>query len=101
MAKFALDKKALDVIILEVKGLTNVADYFIICHGTSTRHIKTIADNIVEKTVQKQGKPLHYNVDLNNTWVILDYSDVIVHIFNEDTRNYYRLENLWGDAKTI
>lgn len=100
-AKLASIKKAIDPIILEVKGLTDISDYFVICSGTSSRQIKTIADYIVEKLGKKGISPLHYEVDTGYTWVVLDYIDVIMHIFNEVKRGYYRLEQLWGDAKTI
>lgn len=86
---------------MEVKGLTDITDYFVVCGGTSSRQIKTIADYIVEKFQKKGVLPLHYETDKDYTWVVLDYIDVIVHIFNEETRGYYRLEQLWGDAKII
>lgn len=86
---------------MEVKGLTDITDYFVVCSGTSSRQIKTIADHIVEKLGKKDLQPLHYEIDTACTWVVLDYIDVIVHIFNPDTREYYRLEQLWGDAKRI
>lgn len=100
-AKLADSKKAIDPIILEVKGLTDITDYFVICSGTSKRQIETIADFIVEKIGKKGVKPLHYESDSQGIWTVLDYFDVIVHIFNEETRDYYRLEQLWGDAKKI
>lgn len=86
---------------MEVKGLTDITDYFIICSGTSTRQIKTIADHIVEKLGEKDIIPLHYETDKDYSWVVLDYIDVIVHIFSEEKRVYYRLEQLWGDAKEV
>lgn len=86
---------------MEVKGLTDIADYFVICSGTSKRQIQTIADYIVEKLGKKGINLLHREIDMQETWAVLDYIDVIVHIFNEETRDYYRLEQLWGDAKRI
>lgn len=94
-------KKAIGPIILEVKGLTDMTDYFVICNGTSSRQIKTIADYIVEMLGKKGTKPLHYEEDAGTTWIVLDFIDVIVHIFSQETRDYYRLEQLWGDAKII
>lgn len=100
-AKLADSKKAVDPIILGVKGLTDIADYFVICSGTSSKQIKTIADYVVEKIGEKGISPLHYEIDTDYTWVVLDYIDVIMHIFNEEKRDYYRLEQLWGDARLI
>lgn len=100
-AKLADSKKAIDPIILEVKDLTDISDYFVICSGASSRQIQTIAGHIVEKLGKKGVNPLHYEVDTADKWIVLDYFDVIVHIFNEETREYYRLEQLWGDAKKI
>lgn len=99
--KMASAKKAQKPIVLEIKGLTDIADYFVICNGMSSRQIKTIADSITKGLVKKGVTALHYEVDTGYNWVVLDYIDVIVHIFNEETRNYYRLEQLWGDAKTV
>lgn len=99
--KFASDKMAINPIILQVKDLTDVADYFVICGGTSTVHIKTIADYIVEKMDKDGIKPFHFEADSKDSWIVIDFSDVIVHIFNEETRNNYRLEHLWGDAKRV
>lgn len=99
--KIASDKKAQKPVIFELKGLTDIANYFVICNGTSSRQIKSIADSITEVLTKKGVSALHYEVDTGYSWVVLDYIDVIVHIFNEDTRNYYRLEQLWGDAKKI
>lgn len=100
-AKLADSKKAIGPIILEVKGLTDITDYFVICSGASSRQIKTISDYIVEKLEKKGILPLHYETDKDYKWVVLDYIDVIVHIFDEETRGYYRLEQLWGDAKEV
>jgi len=100
-AKLASDKKAINPIILIVKDLTDVTDYFVICSGTSSTQIKAIADNIVDKMADKGLKPAHFDSDTEETWIVVDYRDVIVHIFNDDTRAHYRLEQLWGDAKML
>lgn len=99
--RIASDKKAQNPVIFELRGLTDIADYFVICNGTSSRQIKTIADSIKGTLKRKGVSALHYETDTNYDWVVLDYIDVIVHIFNEDLRTYYRLEQLWGDAKTV
>lgn len=99
--RIASDKKAQGPIILELRGLTDITDYFVICSGTSSRQIKTIAESIVEGLTKKGVSAIHYEVDTEYSWVVLDYIDVIVHIFTEETRRYYRLEQLWGDARRI
>ena len=99
--RIATDKKAQNPVIFDLKGLTDIADYFVICNGTSSRQIKTIADSIKETLGKKGVSALHYEVDTGYNWVVLDYVDVIVHIFDEDLRTYYRLEQLWGDAKKL
>lgn len=99
--EFALDKKGINPIILEVKNLTELTDYFLICSGTSSRHIRTIAENIVEKLEEKGAKPFRFEADNDYSWVVIDIVDVIIHIFSEEKREFYRLEQLWGDAKQI
>lgn len=99
--RIAEEKKAEDPVILNLKGLSELADYFVICHGTSVRQMKAIADTISEE-MTAQGVPcLHTELDSDYHWLVLDYIDVIVHIFDEESRHYYRLEKLWGDAKRI
>lgn len=100
-ATLASDKKAIRPIILEVKGLTSITDYFVICSGTSSRHLNTIADEIVNKLKKKGIKPFHFEADNEYNWAVVDLFDVIVHIFSEEKRDQYRLEHLWGDAKRI
>ena len=100
-SKIAGDKKALDIVILELKGLTDLSDYFVICSGMSSKQIKAIADSVDEVLTKKGIKSLHYEIDTDCKWVILDYVNVIVHVFDEETRHFYKLEQLWGDAKRI
>ena len=99
--KLALDKKALEPVIYDVRKLTTVTDFFLICHGASDRNVKAIADNIVEE-FKKLG---YYAVSAEGyalcQWIVIDYSDIVIHIFQKDTRDYYNLEGIWGDAKTI
>jgi ribosome-associated protein len=100
-AEAALDKKALDVIILELGELTVIADYFVICSGESTTQVKTIAEFIEHELTRKGIMPIGREGLRFSHWVLLDYGDVIVHIFEKETRAYYGLEKLWMDAKTI
>ncbi|MEW5745099.1 MAG: ribosome silencing factor [Nitrospirota bacterium] len=100
-ARAALDKKAKDPVILELKGLTVIADYFIICSGESTTQVKAIADH-VQEVLRKEGeKPLGVEGTDYAHWVLLDYGDVIVHVFEAETRAYYELEKFWLDAPRI
>jgi len=99
--KLAIDKKAINPVILKLGNLTDITDYFVICNGESSVQIKAIADGI-KKTLTKKGiKAIHRDIDEVFGWIVLDFIDVVVHIFSEENRNYYRLEQLWGDAEKI
>jgi len=100
-AESALKKKALDLIILELSGLTVIADYFVICSGESTTQVKAIAEFIEHEFSMNGIRPLGKEGLAFGHWVLLDYSDVIVHIFEKETRAYYSLDKLWMDAKII
>ncbi|MGE5328421.1 MAG: ribosome silencing factor [Deltaproteobacteria bacterium] len=96
------DKKAKDIKVLEVKDVTLVADYFVICSGTSTTHIKTLADELEIKLEDEKGIKMHHREGYNSArWILLDYSDVIVHVFHQDDRMYYNLEKIWSEAKDV
>jgi len=100
VVKGIFEKKGHDVIKIDLRKLENrIADYFIICHGSSTTQVDTICDS-VEDTVRKVAgdKPLHVEGLDNCFWVLLDYGNVIVHIFLEEYRSFYSLESLWADA---
>ena len=100
-ADVAYDKKASDVLLLDIHELTTIADYFVICNGNNTRQIAAIAEAI-EDELKKQGAQLLYREGVAETgWLILDYGDIIVHIFGPREREYYRLERLWSEAKTV
>ena len=98
----ALDKKAFDLDVLSVAELTSIADYFILCSAGSERQAASIADAIQEKLREENKvKPLLVEGTNPGRWVLLDYGDFIVHIFTEDTRRFYGLERLWGDAPNV
>jgi len=99
--KTAEEKKAYNPVILKIKDLTDIADYFVICSGSSPRQIKAIASNIRDRLKGRGISVSHYESDTLYNWIVLDYISVIVHIFSNDMRSYYRLEQLWGDAKKI
>ena len=95
IAQFALDKKAEKVVSLNVKDLTNITDEFVICSSDTNIQVKAIADSIRKST---DTKPIRVEGYEHLNWVLLDYIDVIVHIFKTAERNYYNIEKLWGDA---
>ncbi len=95
------EKKGEEILVLDIRGLTSVADFFIICHGNSSRQALAISDN-VEKVLRKSGfKKYHIEGKQIGSWVLMDYSDLIVHIFNKPTRGFYALEKLWFDARKL
>ena len=100
-ASLASEKKAYKILIMEVTGKSSLSDYIIICHGKSTRQVKAVAEHIREK-LKKEGVRLIGSEGLSEgRWVLLDYSDVIIHIFQEPLRVFYDLEGLWSDAPSF
>jgi len=97
----ASDKKASDVILLDIRDVTTFADYFVICSGNNTRQIQAIADAIDEALGKQGATLLHREGEAETGWLLLDFGDVIVHIFGQKEREYYRLERLWSAAKTV
>ncbi len=98
IAKLSLTKKAANVVIMDLRKLTTMTDFFVICSADSEMQIKAIADAVVDGTERKGVSPWHKESGSPN-WVLLDYSDVVLHIFHKHARAYYNLEKLWGDAK--
>lgn len=97
----AEDKKAADIVLLELAPLTTLADYFVICSGGSERQLDAIADGIVSALRDEKQKPIGREGTPASHWVLLDYGSVIVHIFTPPEREYYGLEKHWGEARTI
>ena len=96
----ALDaKKASDVKVLKVRDLTVLADYFVIAAGTSTTHVKSLAEEVEFRLEQQGVKPLRTEGVDGKSWILLDYGEVIVHVFYPEARSYYDLEHLWADAE--
>ena len=97
----ALGKKAEGLVVLDVRGLTSIADAFVICSGRSNRQVSAIADHI-ERFLKKKGvRPLGVEGKGDGHWVLMDYGNVIIHVFYSETRSFYDLEGLWIDAKKI
>ena len=98
ISKAASDKKALDIVTIDMRKVPSIADYFVIAGGTSTTQVRAIADHI-EKSIKESGEKVWHSEGVREAlWVILDCGDVLVHIFCEDTRKFYDLEKLWGDV---
>ena len=97
----ASDKKASDVLLLDIQDVTVIADYFVICSGNNSRQIQAIADTIDEELGKQGAALLHREGSADTGWVLLDFGGVIVHIFAPQEREYYRLERLWSGAKTV
>jgi ribosome-associated protein len=97
----ALAKKAEDAIILDVRNVSSVADFFLICTGTSEPHLKAIADEITRRVRDEGIRPRHRDGFPASRWVVMDFNDVLVHIFHPELRQRYTLEDLWGDAKRV
>ncbi|MCK4428097.1 MAG: ribosome silencing factor [candidate division Zixibacteria bacterium] len=98
--KLALDKKATDVKILDLRKLSTICDFFVICSASVEVHAKAIADSIIENLEKKGIRAWHHEGYQASRWILLDYVDVVVHIFLNEVREFYELEKLWGDAKT-
>lgn len=100
VADLALNKQGEDIVILDLQKLTTIADYFVIVTGHVDVHVKAVADNISRELLKSDEpvKPLHVEGYSHLNWILMDFGDVVVHIFLPETRKYYQLEQLWGDA---
>jgi ribosome-associated protein len=100
-AKAALEKKAFNVTILELKKASSLTDYFLICSGRSDRQVQAIAESIEEKMSEMGARPLGEEGMREGRWVLMDYDDVVIHIFYDPVRRHYDLEGLWIEAPRI
>ena len=98
VAKALDDKKAQDIKVLDIGSLTSIGDYFVIASGTSVPQVKALCDEVDEKLSAQGEEPRRREGYQTAAWVLLDYSDVVVHLFLKDTREFYGLERLWADA---
>ncbi|MDH7606108.1 MAG: ribosome silencing factor, partial [Melioribacter sp.] len=101
IAQLILNKKGYDIKILDIRKISTISDFFVICSADVDRQVKAIADEVEEKLNSKGVKCFSREGYETLNWVILDYFDVIVHIFRTEVRNYYNLEKLWGDAPIV
>jgi len=95
------EKKGEDILLMDIKGLATFTDYFIFCSGTSDRMLQALADAAVECVHKHYHLPARLEGQPQDGWLLVDFGDVIVHIFSPDRRNYYRLEELWGKGKIL
>ena len=99
---FADNKKAENIVILDVRKLSSVTDYFVIASGTSEPHLRAIVEEITDQLREEHGvRPVRTDGTIHGAWVVLDFFDVIVHVMRADAREHYDLESLWGDAKRV
>ncbi len=95
------DLKGRDVRVLDLRGINDATDYFIIASGTSDAHVRGIANSVVEKLHLRGTKAYHVEGQQGGRWVLIDFVDYVVHLFHPETRSFYQLERLWGDAPEI
>jgi len=100
-ARAAADKKAFQIVGLEVGDLTSYTDSLLICSGASDRQVAAIADEVQRQLKDAGRRPLHVEGESHADWVLLDYGDFVVHVFTEERRTYYGLDGLWGDAPKL
>lgn len=98
--ELAQDRKGVDMLLMDLRGLSNSTDYFLLINGTSDTHVRSIADHIIDELKKENMKPEHVEGVRSGRWVLLDFIDFVVHIFHPSAREFYRLESLWGDAPT-
>jgi ribosome-associated protein len=98
LTRFALDKKACDLVVLDVREQTSIADYFILCSGRSDRQVQSIVQGIMENAAGEGIRPYALEGAQRGHWALIDFSDVIVHVFYEPVREFYDLDGLWGHA---
>jgi ribosome-associated protein len=100
-AQAASSKKAVDIVILDVGKLIGITDYFVICSGNTERQVKTIVEEIERRLREEGVKPYRREGEREQRWVLVDYLDVVVHVFHREDRDFYDLERLWSDAPQV
>jgi ribosome-associated protein len=100
-ARAATSKQAEDVIVLDVRDLITITDYFVICSGTNDRQVKTIAEEVTKDLKERGTRPVRVEGEAGARWILLDFVDFVVHVFHHEERDFYRLERLWNDAPAV
>jgi ribosome-associated protein len=99
--ELAVDRKGVDMMLLDLRGLSNSTDYFLLINGTSDTHVRAIADHIIDELRKENMKADHIEGLRTGRWVLIDFIDFVIHVFHPTAREFYQLERLWGDAPTI
>lgn len=97
----AADRKARDLMVLDLRGLSTATDFFIVGTGTSDTHVRSIADHVIEELKKEGVRPSHIEGLQGGRWVLVDYIDFVLHVFHPAARDFYELERLWGDAPLL
>jgi ribosome-associated protein len=97
----AADRKAADMLVMDLRGISNATDYFLVVSGTSDMHVRAIAEHIIEELKREGVRPSHVEGLRTGRWVLIDYIDFVIHVFHPAARDFYQLERLWGDAPTL
>ena len=97
-AELALDRKARDVVVLDLRGISTATDWFLIASGSSDIHVRAIAEHMIEELKKEKVRPGHVEGLEGGRWVLVDYIDFVVHVFHPSARDFYQIETLWGDA---
>jgi ribosome-associated protein len=101
VVEMVVGKLGEDVLLLDIRDVSTFADYFVICHGTSDRQLQAIQEEVTARLQEMGSRPLHVEGTPSSGWILLDYGSVVLHVFLPVTRQYYNLEQLWKEAKTI
>lgn len=100
-ARAATDKKATDLVVLDLREVASFTEYFVICTGASTRQVQAISNSVEEALLKNAKRPLHIEGYSSAEWILLDYGDLIMHVFSQASRRFYDLERLWRDAPRV
>ena len=96
--ELAGDRKGVDMLVMDLRGISNATDFFFLVSGTSDMHARAIAENVIEELKKEGVRPSHVEGLRSGRWVLIDYIDFVVHVFHPAARDFYQLERLWGDA---
>lgn len=99
--ELAIDRKGVDIVLMDLRGLSNSTDYFLLVNGTSDTHVRAISDHIIDELRKENMKADHIEGLRTGRWVLIDFIDFVIHVFHPTARDFYQLERLWGDAPTI
>jgi ribosome-associated protein len=100
-ARMAAHTRCHNVVLLDVRGLSPVTDYLVLATGTSARQMRTVCDDVAEMAEERGLRPLSQSGTEGQTWMLIDFVDVVVHVFNEEARQFYNLDGMWGDAPKV